>query len=94
MCLFGPDHCYKCHGKEEPEEETLSALGWMLTDDRYVVEALGASTPEELLKVYERYLADIQMALGSSLVGLGLSVEGGAAWYLPFGHRQPFEPWR
>jgi DNA polymerase I len=29
--------------------------------------------------------------LRGSLVGLGLCVEGGAAWYLPFGHQQAFE---
>ena len=29
--------------------------------------------------------------LRSKLVSLGLSVEGGAAWYLPFAHQQPFE---
>jgi DNA polymerase-1 len=25
------------------------------------------------------------------VVGVGLSIEGGSAWYLPFGHQQPFE---
>ena len=29
--------------------------------------------------------------LRGKLVSLGLSVEGGAAWYLPFAHQQPFE---
>ncbi len=29
--------------------------------------------------------------LRGSLVGLGLTVPGGAVWYLPFGHAQPFE---
>ena len=29
--------------------------------------------------------------LRGTLVGLGLSVEAGSAWYLPFGHLQPFE---
>ena len=29
--------------------------------------------------------------LRGDLVGIGLSVEGGSAWYLPFGHQQPFE---
>jgi len=29
--------------------------------------------------------------LRGEVVGVGLSVEGGAAWYLPFGHEQPFE---
>ena len=29
--------------------------------------------------------------LKGSLVALGLSIEGGSAWYLPFAHQQPFE---
>ncbi|MBT7502892.1 MAG: DNA polymerase I [Gemmatimonadales bacterium] len=29
--------------------------------------------------------------LKGSLVALGLSIEGGSAWYLPFAHHQPFE---
>jgi len=29
--------------------------------------------------------------LRGEVVGIALSVEGGAAWYLPFGHDQPFE---
>jgi DNA polymerase I len=29
--------------------------------------------------------------LRGTIVGLALSVEGGVAWYLPFGHLQPFE---
>jgi DNA polymerase-1 len=29
--------------------------------------------------------------LRGGVVGMGVSVEGGSAWYLPFGHHQPFE---
>jgi hypothetical protein len=44
----------------DPTDEELEPFGWMLVDDHFSGDALGAETPHRLLEIYERYLAFVE----------------------------------
>ncbi|HJL48777.1 MAG TPA: sodium bicarbonate transporter family protein [Polyangiaceae bacterium LLY-WYZ-15_(1-7)] len=52
--VAGPDRV------EDPTDEELEPFGWMLVDDRFSGDAFGATTEDQLLEVYERYLEFVE----------------------------------
>ena len=74
--------------------DTAGALAEVLTEIRAAVESREASSGAEAV-VGARLAMSVEASsldpLRGDLVGIGLSIEGGSAWYLPVGHLQPFE---
>jgi len=80
---------------------TAAAAAAAKGEDDAVVEYRTVDVAGDLVGVLEaiRSAGRVALAAESStedplrgrLVGIGLSVEGGRGWYLPFGHRQAFE---
>jgi DNA polymerase-1 len=73
----------------DPVDSTDPAVGYDVVDEPRAVEEL----VRRIRKVGRVALAAESSEadpLRGDLVGLALSVEPGAAWYLPFGHRAPF----
>lgn len=71
-------------------ETTQTEVRYEVVDDPTEVEALAKQ-----IRAAGRVAVAVEMdgasPLRSPLVGVALAVEHGAAWYLPFGHVQPFE---
>ena len=43
-----------------PSDEAFEPFGWMLSDDRFNAEVVGAASGDEVMEAYERYLAFVE----------------------------------